>query len=102
MELIPAIDLLDGKVVRLPVPMMTQDQRDKMAGRVKELAEQARVTMRNIRREQNKAAETARKASEMSEDEEHGLKEDIQKLLKDMEAEIDKLAAARTKEIQEG
>ncbi len=92
----------DGKVVRLPVPMMSQEQRDKMAGRVKELAEQARVTMRNIRRDQNKVAETARKSSELSEDQEHDLKEDIQKLLKDMEGSIDTLAAARTKEIQEG
>ena len=91
----------DGKVVRLPVPMMSQEQRDKMAGRVKELAEQARVTMRNIRRDQNKAAETARKASELSEDQEHDLKDEIQKLLKDMESNIDAVSDERIKEIQE-
>ncbi len=92
----------DGKVVRLPIPMMSQEQRDKMAGRVKELAEHARVTVRNIRRDQNKAAETARKASELSEDQERDLKDEIQKLVKSMESEIDKIAAERTKEIQEG
>lgn len=92
----------DGKVVRLNVPMMSQEQRDKMGGRVRELAEQARVTVRNIRRDQNKLAETARKDSELSEDQERDLKEDIQKLVKAMEAEIDTIAAARTKEIQEG
>lgn len=91
----------DGKVVRLPVPMMSQEQRDKMAGRVKDLAEQARVTVRNIRRDQNKAAETARKASELSEDQERDLKDEIQKLVKAMETEIDNISAARTKEIQE-
>ncbi|MDG2148086.1 MAG: ribosome recycling factor [Planctomycetota bacterium] len=91
----------DGKVVRLAVPMMSQEQRDKMTGRVKELAEQARVVVRNIRRDQNKAAETARKASELSEDLERDLKDEIQKLVKSMESEIDQIAAARTKEIQE-
>jgi len=91
----------DGKVVRLPVPMMSQEQRDKLSHRVKDLAEQARVTMRNIRRDQNKAAETARKASQLSEDEERHLKDEIQKLLKATESEIDALAAARSKEIQE-
>ena len=68
----------DGKVVRLQVPMMSQEQRDKMAGRVKELAEQARVTVRNIRRDQNKVVEAARKSSELSEDNERDAKDEIQ------------------------
>jgi ribosome recycling factor len=91
----------DGKVVRLPVPMMSQEQRDKMAGRVKELAEHARVTVRNIRRDQNKATEVARKASELSEDQERDVKDDIQKLTKSTEEAIDKVGAERTKEIQD-
>jgi ribosome recycling factor len=92
----------DGKVVRLNVPMMSQEQRDKMAGRVKELAEQARVTVRNIRRDQNKLADATSKSHELSEDQARDLKDDIQKLTKDMEVEIDKLSEARIKEIQEG
>lgn len=89
----------DGRVVRLNVPMMSQEQRDRMAHRCKELAEQARVTVRNIRRDQNKAVEGA---SDLSEDQVRDLKESIQKLTKDMEAEIDKLQNARIQEIQEG
>lgn len=88
----------DGKVVRLNVPMMSQEQRDKMAGRVKDLGEQAKVTVRNIRRDQNKAAEDA----EGSDDVKADIKDAIQKLTKDMEGAIDSLCGARIKEIQEG
>lgn len=88
----------DGKVVRLNVPMMSQEQRDKMAHKVKDLAEQARVTVRNIRRDQNKVAEGH---DELSEDQVRDLKDEIQKLTKDMETEIDKLADARVSEIQD-
>jgi ribosome recycling factor len=90
----------DGKVVRLPVPMMSQEQRDKMTHRVKELAEQARVTVRNIRRDQNKAAESALKAGTLGEDQERSAKEEVQKITKEMEAEIDRIMAARIQEIQ--
>ena len=88
----------DGKVVRLNVPMMSQEQRDKMAHRVKELAEQARVTVRNIRRDQNKVAESA---DDLSEDQAHDVKDEIQKLTKEMESEIESLAEARVAEIQD-
>jgi ribosome recycling factor len=89
----------DGKVVRLNVPMMSQEQRDKMAGRCKELAEEARVTVRNIRRDQNKVADSSK---ELSEDLAHDLKDDILKVLKEMEGAIDTLQDERVKEIQEG
>jgi len=88
----------DGKVVRLNVPMMSQEQRDKMAHKVKDLAEQARVTVRNIRRDQNKIAETS---DELSEDQVRDLKDEIQKLTKDMETEIERLQDARVREIQD-
>jgi len=88
----------DGKVVRLNIPPMSQEQRDKLAAKVKDLAEEARVTLRNIRRDQNKVAEGAG----LSEDVERDTKDDIQKVLKDTEAEIDKVAAERVKAIQEG
>jgi ribosome recycling factor len=87
----------DGKVVRLPIPMMSQEQRDKMTARVKDLAEEARVAVRNIRRDQNKAAEGAKLAKDV----EHDTKEEIQKITKEMESEIDTISEARIKEIQE-
>jgi ribosome recycling factor len=89
----------DGKVVRLNVPMMSQEQRDKMAARCKDLAEQARVTVRNIRRDQNKLAEGSK---DLNEDQVHDLKDEIQKVTKEMETEIDSVVGARVKEIQDG
>ena len=90
----------DGKSVRLAIPMMSQEQRDKMTHRVKDLAEQARIVVRNIRRDQNKAAEAALKAATIGEDEEKSAKDGIQKLTKEMEAEIDRIMDGRIKEIQ--
>jgi ribosome recycling factor len=90
----------DGKSVRLAIPMMSGEQREKMTHRVKDLAEQARVTVRNIRRDQNKAAETAFKGGALTEDQERQAKDSIQKVLKDMETEIDHVVDARVKEIQ--
>lgn len=92
----------DGKIVRLNVPMMSQEQRDKLAAKVKEMAEEARVTVRNIRRDQNKVVDGLKKDGELSEDLEHDAKEEIQKLTKDMEGRIDELAKERTQQIQDG
>jgi len=91
----------DGKVVRLNVPMMTQEQRDKLVGRVKDEAEKARITIRNIRRDQNKVVEAARKDGNLPEDDEVRTKDEIQKLTKEMEARIDEAVAAKSKEMQE-
>ncbi len=91
----------DGKIVRLNIPMMSQEQRDKMAGRVKDLGEEARVTLRNIRRDQNKAIEAAKSDGDLSEDLEHDAKEEINKLIKEYEGQIDAVGKARIKEIQD-
>ena len=52
----------DGKVIRLKIPAMSGDQRTKMAKKVKELAENAKVSCRNVRRDSNKHVETEEKA----------------------------------------
>ncbi|MFH0945277.1 MAG: ribosome recycling factor [Planctomycetota bacterium] len=88
----------DGKVLRLTVPDMSEEQRNKMATRVKDLAEQGRVALRNLRRDLNKKADEG----ELSEDEQTRVKEEIQKNLKQAEGEIDEIVAAKTKEILEG
>ena len=88
----------DGKVVRLALPEMSEEQRKKLAGRVKEMAEQSRVTLRNLRRDQNRKADDS---DVLSEDECKGAKDEIQKILKAHESEIDEAAAAKSKEIME-
>src|SRR5437773_8553879 len=71
----------DGKMIRLQVPAMSGEQRQKMVKRIKESAEACRVSCRNIRRDGNKAFDAAEKDGEMTEDERDKGKEDVQALL---------------------
>ena len=91
----------DGKVIRLKIPAMSGDQRTKMAKKVKELAENAKVSCRNVRRDSNKHVETEEKAKTMSEDDAKKAKDKIQDVLKQYEAKADEVAAAKAKEIME-
>ncbi len=87
----------DGKVVRLTVPEMSEEQRNKLVGRVKEMSEQTKVSLRNLRRDQVKKVEE----SELTDDEIERGKEEIQKILKASEAEVDAVLGAKKKEILE-
>jgi ribosome recycling factor len=91
----------DGKVIRLKIPAMSGDQRNKMAKKVKELAENAKVACRNVRRDANKHVETEEKAKTMAEDDAKKAKDKIQDVLKQYETKTDEVAAAKTKEIME-
>jgi len=91
----------DGKMIRLQVPPMSGEQRQKMVGRIKKSAEEAKVACRNIRRDGNKAFDQAEKNKEMTEDERDKGKEDVQALLKQYEEKISDFADKKTKEIQE-
>jgi len=79
----------DGKLIRLPVPMMTEDQRKKLVAHIKELGEQQRVAVRNVRRDSMKLAQQAKKDSKLTEDQEKDLEAKIQDLTKQHEAKID-------------
>jgi len=91
----------DGKVIRLSIPPMSGEQRTKMAKKIKELAENAKVASRNVRRDANKHIDQAEKDKTMSEDDKKKGEEEIQKLLKSYEGQIDQVAAAKSKEIME-
>ena len=91
----------DGKVIRLSIPAMSGEQRTKLVKRVKELAEDAKVACRNIRRDANKAFETAEKDGDMTEDDRDKGKDEVQKLLKTYEGQVDDLADKKSKEIME-
>jgi ribosome recycling factor len=92
---------IDGQVVRLNVPALSAEVRRKMVARVRELCEEAKVAIRNIRRDGNKRAEQAEKAKEISEDDRDQAKEEIQDLTKKFEARANDLAKAREKEVME-
>lgn len=92
----------DGKVIRLPVPPLSTERRNQFAGRVKQLAEQQKVSVRNLRRDANKALDTALKAKTITEDDSKKSQDAIQKLTDDYVKQIDRLVDEKTKEIMEG
>jgi ribosome recycling factor len=91
----------DGKMIRLSVPPMSGEQRQKMATRIKKSAEEGKVSLRNIRRDGNKHFDTAEKNKEMTEDERDTGKEQVQALLKQYEEKITDMGEKKTKEIME-
>src|SRR5882757_9495535 len=91
----------DGKMIRLTVPPMSGEQRQKMVTRIKKSAEEAKVAIRNIRRDANKHFDTAEKNKEMTEDERDKGKEDVQALTKRFEDRAQELCDKKSKEIME-
>jgi ribosome recycling factor len=91
----------DGRVIRLNVPPLSTERRKQLVNRVKELSEDARVAIRNIRRDANKHADTALKEKTMSEDIHEGLKDQIQELTKTYEGKVNTLAETKEKEVLE-
>jgi ribosome recycling factor len=91
----------DGKMIRLTIPPMSGDQRNKLVKRVKELSEDAKIACRNIRRDANKTIEQAEKDGDLTEDERDKAKDEVQKLLKTYEGQVDELAEKKSKEIIE-
>ena len=91
----------DGKMIRLTVPPMSGEQRQKMVTRIKKSAEEAKVACRNIRRDGNKHFDAAERAKEMTEDERDQGKEQVQELLKTFEDKVGDLADKKSKEIME-
>ena len=91
----------DGKMIRLQVPPMSGEQRQKMVQRIKKSAEDAKVSCRNVRRDANKNFDAAEKAKEMTEDDRDAGKEQVQALLKQYEEKIEELEEKKTKEIME-
>ena len=91
----------DGRVIRLNVPPLSTERRQQLAGRVKELAEEARVSIRNIRRDANKHADQAEKDKTMSEDDRDTTKDKIQDLTKKFEGIVNTKASNKEKEVMD-
>ncbi len=91
----------DGRLIRLVVPPLSGDVRRRMVGRVRELCEEAKVAIRNIRRDGNKMADQAEKDKTLSEDERDDVKDEIQDLTRKYESRAADLARAREKEVME-
>jgi ribosome recycling factor len=91
----------DGRVIRLNVPALSMEVRRKLVNRIKELCEETKVSIRNIRRDGNKMADQAEKDKELSEDERDQTKEEVQELTKKYEAKAGDMAKAREKDVME-
>jgi len=89
----------DGKVIRLVFPELTEDRRKELVKDIKKKAEAAKVAVRNVRRDANDAIKKAAKASEISEDEQKQIEDEIQKMTDKFVTEIDKCTDAKTAEI---
>ena len=89
----------DGKVIRLTFPELTADRRKELAKDVRKIAEEAKVSIRSIRRDGMDEVKDELKKSEVTEDEKANLEDKIQKLTDKYVAEIDKLLENKEKEI---
>ena len=84
-----------GEIIRVPMPMLTEERRKELIKVVRTEAESARVAVRNIRRDANSELKTLLKDKAISEDEDHRAQEVIQKLTDKFIAEIDKALAVK-------
>ncbi len=89
----------DGRVIRLTFPMMTEDRRKELVKQVKKYAEDAKVAMRNIRRDGMDYVKKLKKNSEITEDDQKKAEKDLQDLLDKMIKKVDEATAAKEKEL---
>jgi len=89
----------DGKIIRVPVPPLTEERRKQMAKVVHDIAEEHRTAVRNVRRDANDHLKKMLKDKTISEDEEKGALDQIQKLTDQHIAKITELAGHKEKEI---
>ena len=89
----------DGTHIKLPIPELSQDRRAALAKQAKGFVEEAKVALRNIRRDGNEAAKKAQKDGVFTEDELKKILDDIQKLTDRYIATLDKELAAKEKEL---
>jgi ribosome recycling factor len=93
--------LNDGKLIRLNVPALSTEVRRKLVARIKELTEEAKVSIRNVRRDGNKLADQEEKVKILSEDDRDNVKQEIQELTKKFENRANDLAKSKEQEVME-
>lgn len=92
----------DGKVIRIQIPALTQERRKDLVKQAKQIAENSRTSIRNIRRDGNDDLKKKQKAGEITEDELKTEEDKLQKLTDKYIAEINKIYDTKDKEIMEG
>jgi ribosome recycling factor len=91
----------DGKLIRLPIPQLTEERRKELVKLVKQMAEEGRVAVRNVRRDAIKHLEDLVKNGDVGDDEERAAESRVQKLTDEHTARIDELLKRKEAEIME-
>jgi ribosome recycling factor len=91
----------DGKIIRINIPPLTEERRRDLVKLVKKMAEEAKVAVRNVRRDANEMIKDLKKEKEISEDDAFKAQEEVQKITDDFIKKVDELSAAKEKEILE-
>lgn len=91
----------DGSIIRIAIPQLTEERRKELAKQVKKEAEEAKIAIRNIRRDGNEDLKKLEKNGEITEDGLRGYSDDIQKLTDEHIAKIDQITKDKEKEIME-
>ncbi len=91
----------DGNIIRIPIPPLTEERRKELVKIVKRSVEDAKVAIRNVRRDANDECKKREKNNEITEDELHRLIDEIQKVTDSFIAQADQIAENKEKEIME-
>ena len=89
----------DGKIIRLPIPALTTERRKDLVKMVKKMEEEAKVALRNVRREANEDLKEMKKEKLLAEDEAHKGQDEVQKITDDFIQKAEAQAAEKEKEI---
>jgi ribosome recycling factor len=90
---------IDGRLIRIPIPNLNEERRNELKKIVKNIAEQSKISVRNIRREANDVLKVMLKEKKISEDENNKFEKEIQKITDEEIEKIDKKESQKEKEI---
>jgi len=91
----------DGKIIRISIPPLTEERRKELAKLAKKMAEEAKISIRNHRREANELFKDLKNEKEISEDEMYKCQDQVQDITNDFTNKIDEVTAEKEKEIIE-
>jgi ribosome recycling factor len=91
----------DGKILRLPIPELTEERRRELIRLARSMAEEGRVSVRNVRRDEMRDVHELRKEGEISQDDEHRAEEELQELTNGYVQRIDAVLADKEAELLE-
>lgn len=89
----------DGRVVRVPIPALTEERRRQIVKQMGEKVEEARIAMRNVRQDAFKQAKIKKDAKELSEDDVKRIEKEIDRIMGEKQSELDSLAKSKEQEI---